>query len=260
MWKKQHGAFKRRQLTDECFDDDFVEGDLMNDYISRDAFLATFENRPDDGACDGSQFGDAELVLLPRCMPAYILHRRQWALVPVDGLRPVAAQNEGWDDLRLPEMHKKMVLAQIQSHLREKKARGAAAGSSSRKADVDIVHGKGEGLIILLHGVPGVGKTSTAECVAESLGQPLFPITCGDLGTTAAEVEKSLNDIFDLAANWNCVLLLDEADVFLAQRTRGDIERNAVVSGRCFPLVSFQPRRMTAFRQVGPNRGEMPWI
>jgi SpoVK/Ycf46/Vps4 family AAA+-type ATPase len=78
-----------------------------------------------------------------------------------------------------------------------------------------------EGLIMKLHGVPGVGKTSTSECVAALLGQPLFPITCSDLGTTAAEVEQSLNSIFEKAANWNCVLLLNEADMFLAQRTRG---------------------------------------
>ena len=64
----------------------------------------------------------------------------------------------------------------------------------------DIVRGKGKGLIVLLHGAPGVGKTSTAgtcagysfnlhmieyiidvitECVANASGKPLFPITCG---------------------------------------------------------------------------------
>jgi hypothetical protein len=37
---------------------------------------------------------------------------------------------------------------------------------------------------------------------------------------------------FRLAQAWGCVLLLDEADVFLAQRTSSDLERNAVVSGK----------------------------
>jgi SpoVK/Ycf46/Vps4 family AAA+-type ATPase len=86
-------------------------------------------------------------------------------------------------------------------------------------------------LIILLHGAPGVGKTSTAECVAESNNVPLLPITCGDLGITAQDVERKLEMNFRLAQAWGCVLLLDEADVFLAQRSSSDLERNAVVSG-----------------------------
>ena len=34
-------------------------------------------------------------------------------------------------------------------------------------------------MIVLLHGAPGVGKTSTADCAAESNGKLLFPITTG---------------------------------------------------------------------------------
>ncbi len=96
--------------------------------------------------------------------------------------------------------------------------------------DTDLVLGKGKGLILLLHGAPGVGKTSTAETVADTFGKILFPITCGDLGLTAAEVESQLSGIFQLAELWDCVLLLDEADVFLARRTKTDIKRNSLVS------------------------------
>lgn len=34
-----------------------------------------------------------------------------------------------------------------------------------------------------------------------------------------------------MAQAWDCVLLLDEADVFLAERSRDNVERNALVSG-----------------------------
>lgn len=101
----------------------------------------------------------------------------------------------------------------------------------SESTDIDLVRGKGLGLVILLHGAPGVGKTSTVECVAESLGKPLYPITCGDLGTTPEHVEETLARTFAKTEAWDCVLLLDEADVFLAQRTRTDLNRNAIVSG-----------------------------
>lgn len=115
----------------------------------------------------------------------------------------------------------------VSEHFRKKAEKGHHWDTSY---DSDIVRGKGKGLIVLLHGAPGVGKTSTAECIAEEYRKPLFPVTCGDLGLTAAEVERELQEKFHLAELWDCVLLLDEADVFLAERTRHDIQRNSLVS------------------------------
>lgn len=51
---------------------------------------------------------------------------------------------------------------------------------------------------------------TNTECVAELCGRPLYPITCGDLGITAVEVESRLKRIFVQALRWKCVLLLDE--------------------------------------------------
>ena len=95
----------------------------------------------------------------------------------------------------------------------------------------DVIEGKGQGLVILLHGVPGVGKTATAEAVALENRKPLFAITCGDLGLTPSDVEHHLTEVFRLAHLWDCVLLLDEADVFLSSRSNLDLNRNALVSG-----------------------------
>ncbi|CAJ2508872.1 Uu.00g138980.m01.CDS01 [Anthostomella pinea] len=120
-----------------------------------------------------------------------------------------------------------MVLALVQSHsLRA----NPGAKYIQDSLEIDLVHGKGRGTIILLQGPPGVGKTSTAECVASHTGRPLFPITCGDLGSSAKEVEESLRSSFDLAHKWGAVLLLDEADVFLMERNKAELERNGVVS------------------------------
>ena len=44
------------------------------------------------------------------------------------------------------------------------------------------------------------------------------------------EVETNLRHNFGLAHKWGCVLLLDEADVFLAKRNKTDLRRNAVTS------------------------------
>lgn len=135
-------------------------------------------------------------------------------------------QDSGFEDLFIPPEYKKTVKALVKSH-----ALGSRPESRGRQ-QIDLIRGKGNGLIILLHGAPGVGKTSTAESVASYTGRPLFPITCGGIGQTAFDVEKNLEAMFLLARKWGCVLLLDEADVFLAKREKGgnNIDRNALVS------------------------------
>jgi len=105
-------------------------------------------------------------------------------------------------------------------------------GFSNRAEDVydDIIKDKGKGLIFLLHGPPGLGKTLTAESVAESAQRPLYRVTTGALSTDVATLEKQLSDIFRLGARWRAVVLLDEADVLMSKRTVTDLTRNAIVA------------------------------
>ena len=56
----------------------------------------------------------------------------------------------------------------------------------------------------------------------------------GDLGSSAKEVEAALQTNFALANRWGCILLLDEADVFLAKRNKDDVKRNGLVSGKSY--------------------------
>lgn len=141
----------------------------------------------------------------------------------------VAEGESGWDELVLPGKHRTMVQSMVQTHTAGSRQTLSRTGSES-KYDMGLVQGKGKGCIILLHGVPGVGKTSTAECVAAYTGRPLFPMTCGDIGYEPVEVEKNLETLFRLAHKWGCVLLIDEADVFLAERDKADVKRNGLVS------------------------------
>ncbi|KAI1254482.1 hypothetical protein MGN70_003886 [Eutypa lata] len=59
---------------------------------------------------------------------------------------------------------------------------------------------------------------------------PLYSVTCSDIGTSLEAVEKYLGSVLHLGKKWNCVLLLDEADVFLEERTLSDLDRNSLVS------------------------------
>jgi SpoVK/Ycf46/Vps4 family AAA+-type ATPase len=100
----------------------------------------------------------------------------------------------------------------------------------SQEMKTDYMDGKGEGLIILLHGAPGTGKTLTAESVAEYMQRPLYRMTCGDLGTDADSVGQSLESAFRIGSTWDCVVLLDEADVFFEERRLMDLHHTALVS------------------------------
>ena len=95
----------------------------------------------------------------------------------------------------------------------------------------DFVEGKGRGLVILLHGTSGVGKTLTAESVAKATGKPLLKISMADIGTDVTKVEQKLDMMFQLATAWEAILLFDEADILLEARAiEDDLDRNAVVS------------------------------
>lgn len=106
--------------------------------------------------------------------------------------------------------------------------------NSKPSTQLDLVRGKGLGLIILLHGTPGSGKTSTAETVAAHTGRPLYAITCGDLGESLEDIETRLDVHSKRADKWGAVLLLDEADVFLMKRDWKDTHRNAMISSRSY--------------------------
>ncbi|KAK2007485.1 hypothetical protein LZ32DRAFT_50776 [Colletotrichum eremochloae] len=171
-----------------------------------------------------------DVLLLPNRAFAFILRTRKWACIPLGSgildnqahsLTRMKEDHQAWDNLQIDDGHRTIIKSLMATHFRKKK---------SERRQFDIIQDKGKGLIILLHGVPGVGKTSTAETVAQYYNKPLLPITCGDLGMTPAEVENNLQSSFQMAQAWDCVLLLDEADVFLAERSHDNIERNALVS------------------------------
>lgn len=147
----------------------------------------------------------------------YSLKCKRWLDFYVEHISDVAWNTHAFDKLVLPPDQKDLILSFSESQL---------AGT---KFD-DIISGKGKGIICLLSGPPGVGKTLTAEAVAENLRVPLHTLTSGELGSSPWEVERELSSILELVARWNAILLLDECDVFLEARSTHELERNKIVS------------------------------
>ena len=163
---------------------------------------------------------DLTLLLCPQHVHGYCLRDKVWKSLNVNQLKPVNFRKNAWDRLVLDEEYKDIVQAMVSSYVEK---------SSSLE---DLVAGKGAGLVALLHGPPGIGKTLTAECVADSFEKPLYQVTCGDIGTDPAYLEGRLEEIFDYAVTWGAILLLDEADVFLQERDYLHLARNALVSSK----------------------------
>lgn len=80
------------------------------------------------------------------------------------------------------------------------------------------------GTRMLLHGVPGTGKTAFCKALAETLDKPLLQRQASSLlSCYVGETEKNLRDMFDEARRENGVLLLDEADSFLHSRDQARV-------------------------------------
>ena len=164
---------------------------------------------------DQEQLEVRDIMILPPYIYGFDFMEREWVKIRVDLVEDVQWNKKAFDRLVLPPGTKTMIQALVTARLSEMQ---------------DIVANEGNGLVVLLHGGPGTGKTLTAETVAEISERPLYRVTCGNLGTRAKDVEKYLTSIFYLGKKWGCVLLLDEADVFLEERSLADLERNSLVS------------------------------
>ena len=57
----------------------------------------------------------------------------------------------------------------------------------------------------------------------------IIQVSTGELSSDAGELEIQLTSIFRAASVWETILLIDEADVFLQQRTADTLERNRLV-------------------------------
>ncbi|KAF4967255.1 hypothetical protein FSARC_5167 [Fusarium sarcochroum] len=174
--------------------------------------------KPDVDGTDRIPLTEDELIMTYPLVRGYALKNKRWMEFFIDEVTEVKFNDKAFDSLVLPQDQKELILAFAQSQVKFKNVFD------------DIISGKGKGIIMLLSGGPGIGKTLTAESVAEEMKVPLYIMSAGDLGSDAYDIEENLSRILEMVANWNAVLLLDECDVFLEARSAHDIERNRIVS------------------------------
>ncbi|KAK0451616.1 P-loop containing nucleoside triphosphate hydrolase protein [Armillaria borealis] len=139
---------------------------------------------------------------------------KEWTSFLVEKLKEVIFDEHAWDHLVLDEDVKTLIKGLVEVTKNK---------TSSSKMINDVISGKGGGLRL-------PGKTLTAESVAELLRRPLYMVGSSELSARPPELEINLRSTLSLATAWDAVLLIDEADVFLEQRSLHELERNALVS------------------------------
>ncbi|PQE29410.1 AAA family ATPase protein [Rutstroemia sp. NJR-2017a WRK4] len=178
---------------------------------------------------ENMNLNEDQLLICASFINGFSLAHKTWGQFFVSGLQDISWNEDAFSKLVINDTRRKLIHALVRSH---------------RQDDAsfdDIIENKGKGLVGLLSGSPGVGKTLTAEAVAEVTRRPLYQVSTGELGIDADIVDQRLGQILEISRRWGCVLLIDEADVFLA--TRGvDLARDT--------LVSIFLRRLEYFRGV----------
>ncbi|KAL9583119.1 MAG: hypothetical protein Q9212_002892 [Teloschistes hypoglaucus] len=178
------------------------------------------EEQEDEGCEERNEafLTDDQLLLCSTTVRGYSLKDKKWMTFDVDSVRDIEWSDTAFERLVLPKDQKELILALIESQI------------ANKDTFDDVIQGKGKGMILLLSGPPGVGKTLTAESVAETIRAPLYMMSAGDLGLTSSDVESALSIALEMCTKWNAILLIDEADIFLEQRSSHDLERNKLVS------------------------------
>ncbi|RYP57796.1 hypothetical protein DL770_010583 [Monosporascus sp. CRB-9-2] len=165
------------------------------------------------------KLSDDDVLTCYHSLPGFSLESRKWGWFSVPDIQEIAYDDEAFAGLVLPEEKKRLISALVRHQ--------SLLGGDEYD---DLIQGKGKGLIFLLHGPPGVGKTYTAESIADHTRRPLLKITSGELCLPGPWIEERLSNLFYLATRWDGIILLDEADVFMQERSADSLNRNWLVS------------------------------
>ncbi|KAF4633931.1 hypothetical protein G7Y89_g4185 [Cudoniella acicularis] len=192
--------------------------------------------KQDEGENAHARLTAEDFIICNFLIQGFCFTTKRWYWLKVALVEDIDFNTEAFKSLLLPQHQKKMIHSLVKVHT----SRGMGFD--------DLIKGKGKGMVFLLHGVPGTGKTLTAgklECghlepksrfnadpegVADYTKRPLYTVSCGELGIDSSSVERNLKTALDLATTWNAIILIDEADIFLEARGPNDLKRNGLVS------------------------------
>lgn len=142
-----------------CHHDVDAEGHCGSDYVFKDLTMRHSRINRSDSDLGGfirprraEDLKQEDIILLPKWVHAFVLRSRQWVTLNTGDLLEVQFDNN-FDELMFSPSHKQTIVALVETH--ENARISPTQGPRSVGPALDLVRGKGAGLIILLHGEPG---------------------------------------------------------------------------------------------------------
>lgn len=112
--------------------------------------LANISKEIDNAAVESLELPEEEILICEGEVPGFCLSTKQWGYFDVAKIQSIKLNTTAFDSLVLDQAKKSMISSLVKEQV-------------GQMSDFDdIVKGKGKGLIFLLYGEPGTGKTLTA--------------------------------------------------------------------------------------------------
>jgi hypothetical protein len=108
---------------------------------------------PDKYEHSGSKdvrLGDNDFLICSHTTPGFCFTSKKWGIFKVELLEEIKFNTSAFETLLLPKHQKEMIHSLVKVHI------------SNGLGFDDLIRGKGKGMVFLLHGIPGTGKTLTA--------------------------------------------------------------------------------------------------
>lgn len=103
-----------------------------------------------DGKDAHVKLTEDDFIICDYTIPGFCFTTKRWYTLQVNLIQDIEFNSEAFGSLLLPEHQKKMIHSLVKVH------------TSNGTGFDDLIKGKGKGMVFLLHGVPGTGKTLTA--------------------------------------------------------------------------------------------------
>lgn len=152
-------SIKKARPDYSDYDEDDSEEE---DYEDSDSYVDEEDDDFDEDMATGEKrkptsLTKDQLLLCSASLKGYSLKNKKWLTFSIGSVSDIVYSETAFENLVLPEDHKELILALAESQVQH------------RDSFDDVIQGKGKGMIMLLSGPPGVGKTLTAESGESSL-------------------------------------------------------------------------------------------
>lgn len=146
-------------------------------------------------------FGHGSGVVPSLWINVFDLESKVTISVPAASVSVMKPDPTALDRLVVPDAHRALLqgIAQLPAQRRGK----------------DLIDGPGGGMLLLLQGFSGTGKSLTAKLLAAHAGRPLYRVDAEELGQSPHEGLRILRKTLQGLKEWGAIVLLNDIDTFL---------------------------------------------